>query len=1144
VTKPRGVQTATTDDFATTYTYDVLDRAIKQTEYGTSTAQARVTQLCYDIAGDLRSITSPRAGTATITCPGTGPAVAGFTSEFDYDDAHRQVTKRDELGHAQRSEYDANGNAIAREADITTGRVNRTEVDYDQRDMPVAQRERFDGTTGRNVTTRFQYDLNGNRTRIISPRAYDIGGANGPYTFYVAVNDYDAANQLVRTTLPYDGRDGTERQYVHRSYDANGNVIWSSLPVTQPDATQVGAGAKTTMTYFDTGWIRTSDDPANPAVHFDYTATGRQSQRTPEMKSAPGTLDTGKTMTWTFYADDLVESRSDQGGQAAQYFYDADNNLTSSTDSGGVTDASERALETQSTFTGFDEVAKTRHRKQTSTVWKFTDYTYDDNGNTIVRRENGEENDAGTQSKAPRTYQLTYDGADWLAEQRDLGTDSTCLNDSRTVNAFWGTGLEKQRDTYRAGATCTADPATWAKKQTTTWTHFDNGKLRTLTTQNGSGTTTETHTVSYFDTANPNIYLNGNRTKDTQGLTRGAGSTATTCTPASPCDAVYTYDARDKLLSEARNGKTTTYKFDEPADQLGDNTIRAGNVTTQIANGVTTTQRYTGNQLTDITAGGATVKYWYDDQGNQDCITTATGSQANCNTPTPTAAVLADYTYDYLNRLSSVQQFAGGAQTDKSSYVYDALDRTTIETEDHAGSANDRKTDFTYQGLSSLLTEEKQSGGSAPKTKAYSYDNFGHRLGMTDTDNGTGAVNGYSYGTDVHGSISQLIDDAGTVKASYGYSAYGGADSPSTDAQSMTSGDTNAQAPINPMRFSGKRTDSGTANSAAAQPDYDMGARRYGPNTGRFLQADAFAGALGDLGLALDPLTQNRYALAAGNPISYVETDGHMAIADGGGGGSTPAPPPPPAEPSLKDKALNLLGGLWNSGKDKVEDKFKDVKDALDELDAKTVDNPDWALHGVYEGWKKFEEKAEPIVGATDVYNCIKTGQGGSCAWGAAAFIPGTGLGKGALSAALRTSVGKKALARGAEFLAKRLPVSTGVDKAVFYSGAGMQDKALAFASSMAKTPIDKTIGGRVLAKLNLFDHLSYPEARRPWEMMSQRYAEQASGNVSAFISNVTSGTGVFAKTELPALMDNPAVHTINGASKSFFEHWFGGLIS
>jgi len=66
-----------------------------------------------------------------------------------------------------------------------------------------------------------------------------------------------------------------------------------------------------------------------------------------------------------------------------------------------------------------------------------------------------------------------------------------------------------------------------------------------------------------------------------------------------------------------------------------------------------------------------------------------------------------------------------------------------------------------------------------------------------------------------------------------------------------------------------------------------MGARRFGPDISTFLQQDMFYTALGDLGLALDPLTQNTYSLAGGNPISYVEYDGHMLMIDGGGGGST-----------------------------------------------------------------------------------------------------------------------------------------------------------------------------------------------------------------------------------------------------------------
>jgi hypothetical protein len=70
-----------------------------------------------------------------------------------------------------------------------------------------------------------------------------------------------------------------------------------------------------------------------------------------------------------------------------------------------------------------------------------------------------------------------------------------------------------------------------------------------------------------------------------------------------------------------------------------------------------------------------------------------------------------------------------------------------------------------------------------------------------------------------------------------------------------------------------------------------MGARRYGPDTTRFLQQDIFYGALANLGLSLDPLTQNPYTLASGNPISYIEIDGHMtAVITNGAAAPTPDP--------------------------------------------------------------------------------------------------------------------------------------------------------------------------------------------------------------------------------------------------------------
>jgi hypothetical protein len=212
--------------------------------------------------------------------------------------------------------------------------------------------------------------------------------------------------------------------------------------------------------------------------------------------------------------------------------------------------------------------------------------------------------------------------------------------------------------------------------------------------------------------------------------------------------------------------------------------------------------------------------------------------------------------------LADLRYYAGGSRTDKTDYTYDALDRTTKEVEDHTGTGKDRTTTLSYQGLTNLVTQEQQAGGTDPKTKTYAYDAYGHRLSLTDKNNATGATTSYSYGTDVHGSVSQLLDDAGDVKASYGYSAYGGSDAPGL-----------RQAPLNPYRFSNRRMDSGTAASTTqtvptGSSGYDLGARRFGPDIGGFLQQDMFEGALADLGLASDPLTQNRYALAGGNPIN------------------------------------------------------------------------------------------------------------------------------------------------------------------------------------------------------------------------------------------------------------------------------------
>jgi RHS repeat-associated protein len=908
ITKPRGVATSTLDDFTTMLEYDPLDRVTKQTEYGTSTASKRVTHFCYDLAGDLISVTAPNAAPATPTCSATD--TTGFTTRYVYDDAHRLKVQRDPEAHESRITYDANGNVETTERDIdltpTPDRIAKTTYGYDQRDALTQVTERFTAT--RDLTTKIVYDRNGNRTRLISPRGYDAAGGSSTYTNYVTGYGYDALNRLVKTTLPFDlgddanGNgivDDTEKQYVHQAYDANGNLAWTSLPVNTPNAASVGDTARTVLTYYDPGWIRTSDDPVLPRVRFDYTARGQQALRVPEDPAQPGGIDTGQQMSWEYYPDGMLKTRKDRGGQASSYHYDADNNLDAATDAAGITDPAQTPVDIEATYTGFDQPNKVRHRKQGVANWTFTSYTYDLNGNTKQRRENGQETDAGSQTVAPRIYQSSYDDADRLTEQLDLGTSSAssaCAGDQRTFTTYWDTGWEKQRELRRAGSTCTADATIWPKKLTTNWTHFDNGKLDLLTTKNFAGTTTESHDVGYIASGK---YLNGNRATDRYMLKRTetpTASTATTCiSVASACDAVFSYDARDRLIShQPRAGvAAATYILDQPTQLLVDNTIRAGNVTSETKNGVTTTRTYQANQLKQASIGGAApIKYWYDSLGSLDCITTNAGTQANCS-PSDNgiaANLLTDYSYDYLNRLTTARQYTGGATipTDKADYTYDPLDRVVKEVEGHAGTGNDRSTTFTFQGLTNLVTQEAQTGGSNPKTRTYSYDAYGHRISLISKNNTTGVTDPtYTYAHDVHGSISQLLTDGGQVRASYGYDAYGGVDATGTEA--LTGGDTNALAPFNPYRYTGKRLDSGLATGSGSPAGYDMGARRYGPDTTRFLQQDMFYGALANLGLALDPLTQNPYALGGGNPISYIEWDGHMPLLDGSGA-STPAP--------------------------------------------------------------------------------------------------------------------------------------------------------------------------------------------------------------------------------------------------------------
>jgi RHS repeat-associated protein len=552
---------------------------------------------------------------------------------------------------------------------------------------------------------------------------------------------------------------------------------------------------------------------------------------------------------WSYFADGKLQSQTDQAGLRDTHAYDLNGNQTSLTEALGAGNPSSAVPVTvTASYDGFNQLSKVRIPKNQTTNYWATLFTYDQHGNPASLTENQEENVAGdTIITTGRKQTYTYNTLNQLTTQLDDYATTGTSDDERFDYTYTPLGQESHAQVNKANGT-----GGWITEQYTDKTYYANGLLKTLTTNTGVPTLISTHTLTYIRNG---VYLNGNKGSDTFQL-KGPDNTApcysTTCT------ASWGYDARDRLIVEADGtGSTTAYSLDIYS-----------NITQETQNaGIARTAAYTGLQLTSDTAGSTTKKYLYDSQGNLNCVVTNAWAGTSC--PNITGSIdpsLITYnSFDTKNRLTATYSYSSGTLTDSANYTLDALDRTLSETEYHTNSQNGPtgRTDTTYIGLSTAVSQEQlfNTGGTLTETKSYAYDSNGRRTTLADAVVG-GATNRYSYTYDSHGSVELLIDQANTVKASYGYTAYGASNPAFTRTAAGFGLNTN------PYRYAGQRFDTGSNT-------VDFSARRYSPGIERFVQRDSYFGALSDLGLSTDPLNGNRYVLTGANPINFVEFDGH-----------------------------------------------------------------------------------------------------------------------------------------------------------------------------------------------------------------------------------------------------------------------------
>jgi YD repeat-containing protein len=902
--------------FATTMAYDAAGRLQQSTRNNTEK-----TTYSYDQDGNVKEIDRPGAF-ATSGLTGTPPSQV---TKYIYNG--RDLLWRTTTGSV------ASGSGADQRTTVTEydgdGNLRRTvnPAGVDSTGMPF---NTYDGgytTDTSTATSTAAAAANLDATIRVYTKTNALADIYEPWGCYLRAAS-DKTSCLASTA------EDTRRFKMHYDVDqANLNRV-TGITEAYYDWTagQPANPAKTTYTYLPNNWISrvTGPSPTNgqlaESYNYTYDAAGDQTQWKPQLSNNT----TSWNVTRTYWPSGQVDklTTTDVGGathHTPEYFYFPSGAQKLVTGGANGTTSQADAL---SYFP--DGHLQKLNDKLSGTVptgypsgGYDTVYSYDLDGNVLTRQQGGT---AGTSYIGGTLAKFgPYNGNDQetsLTVTQNDTTDGTQPARQFTTS-YWPSGQPQTRTRIQcATAPCSGTPIS------ENYFYNDDGTI----SQDNRSSDTKAQSYSY-DT-------DGNRSSDEIGThqfnamdqevkwTRGSSQNQ-----ANPGKAVtYVLDGTGGMLQQVDDagggsaGSVTTWYCSQATITTAQNQTSPGTPAQVSAN-----CQHDGDRVEAVAATSTSVNitnknfnYCYDSLGYLARVTTvacpttdsAVQSLNLQTTPKETQSTTSVYQHDSFGDQTAA--LTADAKTPSNSdldcYSYDGLDRRfqrTVQTTTGAWpskpscSNSGTTTAYGYIGQSGQIAIET-TGTSVPQI--YDYNSTGQKLGVWEGP----SSKYYSYGTDAKGSIEGLEDSAQTIDNTnrYHYTPYGAlekglAQGGGTGGTSTTpEAALGAAAQNNNYRFEGFYEDSGIGT-------YDLLARNYLPQAGtytapgtspaafqpsQFSAQDALESALGDQALRADPLTQNLYAFAGGNPTNNIEWDGHDPPASNCGSIYKCATPPKPAD--------------------------------------------------------------------------------------------------------------------------------------------------------------------------------------------------------------------------------------------------------